>query len=83
MAPTAGEFYTGGVRIAYRCQGSGPLLLILPGVGASQLALLEQIPDSRLFLTKQGDHPLMWNNAGEFRRAADAFLQNLSMIREA
>lgn len=50
---------------------------MLPTVGESQLALLAQIPDSRLFLAKAGDHPLMWSNAGEFRRAVDAFLRDL------
>ena len=52
---------------------------VLPAVGASQLAMLEQIPDSRLFLAKQGDHPLMWSNPVEFRRAVDAFLDSLSL----
>lgn len=50
---------------------------LLPTVAASQLDLLAQIPDSRLFLAKAGDHPLLWSNAMEFRRAADAFLHDL------
>jgi pimeloyl-ACP methyl ester carboxylesterase len=52
---------------------------VLPVVGASQVAMLEQIPDSRLFLAKQGDHPLMWSNPVEFRRAVDVFLDSLSL----
>jgi len=85
IAERGGELFAGRLG-EIRC----PVLVtaslgdtVLPSVGASQLALLEQIPDSRLFLTKQGDHPLMWSNAGEFRRAADAFLQSLSVICDA
>ena len=47
---------------------------VLYEVGPAQLAMAASIPDSRLFLATQGDHPLMWSNAAEFRRVADAFL---------
>ena len=47
---------------------------VLYEVGPAQLAMAAAIPDSRLFLATQGDHPLMWSNAAEFRRVADAFL---------
>lgn len=47
---------------------------VLPDVAVSQLAMIEEIPDSRLYLAKQGGHPMMWSNAVEFRAAADAFL---------
>ena len=76
IADRGGDFF-GGRLAEIAC----PVLLtaslgdsVLYDVGPAQLAMAAALPDSRLFLAKQGDHPLMWSNAGEFRRVADAYL---------
>lgn len=76
VADRGGDFF--GDRLA---EIACPVLLtastadrVLYDAGPSQLAMAAAIPDSRLFLATQGDHPLMWSNAAEFRRVADAFL---------
>jgi len=76
IADRGGDFF-GGRLAEIAC----PVLLtaslgdsVLYDVGPSQLAMVSALPDSRLFLARQGDHPLMWSNAAEFRSVADAFL---------
>ncbi|MFZ1770478.1 MAG: alpha/beta hydrolase [Caldilinea sp.] len=51
---------------------------MLPDIRTSQLDLIAAIRDSRLFLAKVGDHPLMWSNPEEFRRAVNAFLAGVA-----
>lgn len=51
---------------------------LLPDVGPQLLRMLDQVRDSRVFLTRDGGHPLMWSRPGEFRRAASAFLEGLA-----
>jgi hypothetical protein len=36
-----------------------------------------QIPDSRVYFSGDGDHPLMWSRAEEFRQVCDYFLGRL------
>ena len=47
---------------------------LLPAVASQLCTMAQQIPQSNLFLSNGGDHPLMWSRPGEFRAVADAFL---------
>jgi len=49
---------------------------MLANVGPQLCHMVEQVCDSRLYLTREGRHPLMWSRPGEFRRAASAFLDS-------
>lgn len=46
----------------------------MPDCGLQICAMVEQIPGSRAFLLGEGDHPLMWSQADEFRAISDHFL---------
>ncbi len=48
---------------------------LLADVGPQLCHMVEQVGDSRLYLTREGRHPLMWSRPGEFRRAASSFLE--------
>jgi pimeloyl-ACP methyl ester carboxylesterase len=50
---------------------------LLVDVAAQNLAMVAEVPDSRVFFAKEGAHPLMWSNPTAFRAAANAFLQCL------
>lgn len=50
---------------------------LLPAVGEQIPSMAAQIPDSRAFLTSQGDHPLMWSRPQEFRPVCDAFFRQV------
>jgi valacyclovir hydrolase len=52
---------------------------LLPGVGRQLPDMARQIPDARVYLTKGGDHPLMWSRAAEFRRVCDLFMEVLDL----
>lgn len=39
------------------------------------LQMLAQARDGRAFISKNGGHPLIWSNPGEFRRAVSGFLE--------
>ncbi len=47
---------------------------LLPDVGHQLSDMGQQIPNARVYLTKGGDHPLMWSRSTEFRRVCDLFL---------
>jgi valacyclovir hydrolase len=47
---------------------------MLPNVGHQLVDMARLIRNARVYLTKGGDHPLMWSQAGEFRRVCDLFL---------
>ena len=51
---------------------------LLVDVAAQNLAMVAQIPDSRVFFAREGAHPLMWSDPIAFRAAANAFLGCLS-----
>ncbi len=48
---------------------------MLPDVGPQTLQMVSQVPRSQVFLTQDGDHPLMWSRPNEFRRVAGSFLE--------
>ena len=50
---------------------------LLPNVAAQLTSMTRRIPDARLYLTKGGDHPLMWSKADEFRAICDLFLRQV------
>jgi pimeloyl-ACP methyl ester carboxylesterase len=50
----------------------------LSNVGKSLMSMSKQIPNSRAFLTSQGDHPLMWSRPEDFRHVSDYFLARIS-----
>ncbi|MBI1298660.1 alpha/beta fold hydrolase [bacterium] len=49
----------------------------LDKVGQHVTAMSRQIPDSRVYFSGDGDHPLMWSRAEEFRQVCDYFLGRL------
>jgi valacyclovir hydrolase len=52
---------------------------LLPDVGSQLPDMARMIPDARVYLTKGGDHPLMWSKAGEFRRVCHLFMEELRL----
>lgn len=50
---------------------------MLPNVAAQLSSMTTRIPNARLYLTKGGDHPLMWSRAEEFRTVCDLFLEQI------
>ena len=50
---------------------------LLPEVARHLPDQARLIPDARLYLTKGGDHPLMWSRAREFRRVCRLFIEEL------
>lgn len=50
---------------------------LLHQAGQQVLVMAQEIPDCRVFLSNQGDHPLMWSRPGDFRRVARCFLQGV------
>jgi pimeloyl-ACP methyl ester carboxylesterase len=48
---------------------------VLPGIGLQLCNMASQIPDSRVLLVNQGDHPLMWSRRDDFCHASDYFLK--------
>lgn len=82
---TGGDIF-GGQLPQIRC----PVLIAasradtaLPDVDAQARWLAAQIPGAQLHLGDVGDHPFMWSNAAEFRRAAGKFLDGLNAITAA
>ena len=76
LAARGGDYFGGRLR-----QIQCPVLFtaslhddLLPEVGPQLCAMVEQVNDSRLFLVREGTHPLMWSRPGDFRRAATCFL---------
>jgi pimeloyl-ACP methyl ester carboxylesterase len=51
---------------------------MLPEVGVRLTDMADHIPDCRLFLTNQGNHPLMWSRPDDFRASSDLFLNTIS-----
>jgi pimeloyl-ACP methyl ester carboxylesterase len=51
--------------------------LLPPDVGQQVVAMLARLPSARAYLTRGGDHPLMWSKPKEFRRIMAQFLENL------
>lgn len=51
---------------------------LLPDVEAQVLSMVRQVPDSRVYLHGQGDHPLMWSQSAAFRRVCGSFLLELA-----
>jgi len=50
---------------------------VLPQVVRQVSWMVEQIPDSRLFLNNKGGHPLMWSSPQDFRAISDYFLKTV------
>ncbi|MCB0113459.1 MAG: alpha/beta hydrolase [Caldilineaceae bacterium] len=50
---------------------------VLANVGRQVTRMSRQIPDSRAYFSGDGDHPLMWSRAEEFRQVCDYFLARL------
>ena len=50
---------------------------LLPDAGAQMVAMASRIRDCRVFLSRQGGHPLMWSRAEQFRGIADLFLHTI------
>lgn len=50
---------------------------LLPDVEAQVLSMARQVPDSRLYLHGQGEHPLMWSQSAIFRQICGSFLLGL------
>jgi valacyclovir hydrolase len=46
--------------------------------GPKICAMSMMTPGSRVFLSSEGEHPLMWSRRSDFRRAADCFLASLT-----
>jgi valacyclovir hydrolase len=76
FAERGGDWF-GGHLAQIRC----PVLLTasledqaLPSIGPQVLNMAQQIRGSRVFLTREGGHPLMWSRPDDFRRVSDAFL---------
>jgi valacyclovir hydrolase len=49
----------------------------LPNVAGQICRMAEQIPDSQVFFTNAGDHPLMWSRPEAFRAIAWTFLRQV------
>ena len=52
----------------------------IPDIGEQNISMSKQIPNSRVFLVNEGDHPLIWNFTDVFRSVCDQFLKELSVI---
>jgi valacyclovir hydrolase len=50
---------------------------LIPDAGTAVVRLTEQIASSYAVVFPQGNHPLMWSRALDFRRVADQFLDTL------
>lgn len=50
---------------------------MLPDVRAEMVAMSAEIPNSRVYLHHEGDHPLMWSRPEVFRYQANFFLKAL------
>lgn len=54
----------------------------IPDIGEQNINMSKQIPNSRLFLLNEGDHPLMWSCPDFFRSVSAQFLKELSMMEK-
>jgi pimeloyl-ACP methyl ester carboxylesterase len=50
---------------------------VLPGVAGHMAAMVEEIPESRLYLHHEGVHPLIWSAPAVFRAVCDHFLNSI------
>jgi len=50
---------------------------MLPDVAEQLPSMAQQIPNARIYLTKDGSHPLMWSRPEEFRAVCDLFLEQI------
>jgi valacyclovir hydrolase len=56
---------------------------VLPGIGLQLCNMASQIPECRVFLANQGEHPLMWSHREDFCHVSEYFLKYIgSMKRE-
>jgi valacyclovir hydrolase len=53
---------------------------LLPEVCKQLMSMSRQIPNSRSFLTSDGDHPFMWSRPEEFRHVCDYFLGRVEAL---
>jgi valacyclovir hydrolase len=53
---------------------------MLPNVCKQLMSMSRQIPNSRSFLTGDGDHPLMWSRPEDFRHVCDYFLRRIEEV---
>ncbi|MHC4712766.1 MAG: alpha/beta fold hydrolase [Planctomycetota bacterium] len=51
---------------------------LVPRVEEEHRHMAGKIPDAQLVLFDDGEHPVMWSRAEDFRRAADSFLKEIS-----
>ena len=49
----------------------------LPDLGQQAVRMAQQIPECVVFLSNQGDHPLMWTRPLDFRRVCSSFLESV------
>ena len=45
--------------------------------GQQLAAMAQQVTGSRVFLSSEGGHPLMWSRPGDFRRMTRCFLEEM------
>jgi valacyclovir hydrolase len=81
FAAQGGDFFRGRLG-EIRC----PVLLsaslgdeMLPEVSLQVVRMALQIPDSRVYFSNGGAHPLMWSRPFEFRAISDLFLHTLPL----
>ncbi|MFC1799379.1 alpha/beta fold hydrolase [Candidatus Eisenbacteria bacterium] len=79
LADRGGDVFEGRLK-TIRC----PVLItgsrkdsFIPDIAEQSESMLRQIPDGRVFLLDEGDHPLMWTCPDAFRAASDRFLTEL------
>ncbi len=79
LAERGGDIFQGRLR-----EIACPVLLtasqgdqVLPDAGGQTRHMLAQIPGSQAYLTREGEHPLMWSRPDDFRRVADGFLEGI------
>ena len=48
---------------------------LIPGAAQQFCGMVDKIPDCRLYLHSEGNHPLMWSQAAAFRAVSDHFLK--------
>ncbi|MBN1285951.1 MAG: alpha/beta hydrolase [Anaerolineae bacterium] len=47
---------------------------LIPGFGQQVIEMAQQVPDSQVYLTSTGDHPLIWSRADAFYRVVEPLL---------
>lgn len=81
FAESGGDFFNGYLREVV-C----PVLFtaslqdeVLPDIEMQIFSMSRKIRSSQIFMTREGDHPLMWTRAEDFRCAVDAFFSTIQV----